>query len=130
MSMELKLVDRTQFKHIRVSEDDDIVIQAGIRSDASSSDAADDAANITDLEDETEYELDDDLSADDSVGPDDVHVEPRPSKSEVLSSSSDEYHETTLQDIQSSKMSNMQKVILLIAVLAIAAFAIYTIVSG
>lgn len=101
------MADQTQFRHITVNAaDDDVVIYAGAH--ASAQTAAEAAVDPAEAEDGAEPIRD--MS--------EARADLQPEKA-------DDYHETTLADIQASKMPTMQKVILAIAVVAIAAFAVW-----
>lgn len=95
------------FKHIKVTpaEEQEIVIHAG--------------APVPDAEPEAQPE---------PAAPSQVmREEPRPDASARTRKQPDAagYHATTLQDIQSTKMSPMQIGIIVVAVLAIIAFAVW-----
>ena len=124
--------EKRPFSHITVNveEEDDLVIQAGaVDAGAPSSDEAApsdggapdvapsaDAARAGDREEACPEHADDDRDADlDS----DEDAPARPA-------SAGRAHEgTSLQDLESSKMSGLQKAIVAVAVLAVVGFAVY-----
>ncbi|WP_296010266.1 SURF2 Surfeit locus protein 2 [uncultured Adlercreutzia sp.] len=91
------MADPQGFSHITVTaaDDDDIVIQAGIVEPA-----------------EPELELEPELEPEQEPEP-----EPEPE-----AAPSDGYHETTLADLESVKMSRAQKAVIVVALLGIIAF--------
>lgn len=111
--------DKRKYPSITVSDedDDDVVIRAGARSTHGGRVA---------VPDETE-----DVTVEDDVGPRVVEAERREGESaEEESGGSDEsgrdrYRETTEEDIRSSSMPTMQKVIIVVALCLIVGFAIY-----
>lgn len=105
------MADRTRFKHIKVdAASDDVVIYAGAHPAAQPSVGE---ASLTTGEA---------ASAADGSSASSASAENRNAQA---SNPSDDYRETTIQDIRASRMPAMQKAIIAIAVLAIAAFVIW-----
>lgn len=102
-------LDETKFSHITVTSDDEdeFVIQAGARTGSPSRDAAPEPSTVPDeaLERETPA--------------------PAPSEPSSRASSDDEYHQTTLEDLETTPMSTTQKVVIVAALLLIAGFVVY-----
>lgn len=126
------MADPQGFSHITVTaaDDDDIVIQAGI---------VEPAEPELELEPEPEFESEVESEPDVRQGPggvshseedasDEAEEEPAETRhpSGALShdeaASSDGYHETTLADLESVKMSRAQKAVIVVALLGIVAF--------
>lgn len=105
------MAGQTDFKHITVNpaEDDDIVIQAGAPSDATSRHSD---APIRHSE-----------QSEESLAPQKSPQNPAPQSPKPASSK--EYRATTLEDIQSFKMSRTQIVIIVLALAAIVAFVVW-----
>lgn len=120
-----------EFSHITVTADeDDVVIQAGAVEEAVVEEAP--AAEVDDAREEDLESAPEDVS---SASGRNAEV---PASSEAASASSEttpttptarekadaaSYHETTLDDLEATKMSTTQKVIIVVAVLGIVAFA-------
>lgn len=114
--------DQTKFDHIKVTPaDDDIVIVAGIRSDEDASPAA-----------ATSPTSSDERSVAPSGSPDGMNDDEGPARAKAADAADvrDAYHPTTLEDIESTKMPLVQKVIIILAVCGVAAFAIWYIVAN
>lgn len=113
------MADRTQFKHIKVNAaSDDVVIYAGSHAHTRSvegavADAAAASAAGTPADTGTSPT---ERCATDIPAPDQKRAQPE---------KPDDYRETTLQDLRTSKMPAMQKAIIAIAVLAVAAFIVW-----
>lgn len=103
------MADQTQFRHITVNAaDDDVVMYAGAHT-------SDQGARGT--EEDTSASV---------ICVESVPVENMSDMRRNLQpEKADDYHETTLADIQASKMPAMQKVIIAIAVVAVAAFIVW-----
>ena len=113
------MADNLGFSHITVTadEDEDIVIQAGVVDEPSAKEpsvsaptpeaapAADGGAEAADIAPEPP-------------------ARPRPAAPD------DGYRETTLEDIESAKMSGTQKAVILVAMLGIAAFVLWYLLAG
>lgn len=128
------LADSKQYKHIEVSSDDDVVIYVG---DARSSVRPQDGAEHI-PQNKPEYE--------ESIGSEHAPMQTAHRRSPDDPASSDDadpaygtrniltdeegYSETTIDDIESSKMPGIQKVILVLAIIAIVVFVVYSIISG
>ncbi len=127
--------ESSQFKHIKISADDDIVIQAGIPSQPSQDEAhehgfaseAEPTSSMSSPSSDTAEEVAGDRVSE-PIGSDGSSGSAVSKK--VEKKKAEDYHETTLEDIKGSKMSSTQKVIIVLAVLAIIAFAVYSFVSG
>lgn len=119
------------FSRITVTPDEeDVVIQAGIRSDAH---ASSEGASFEDAG----------ASADEGSAAGAHAAKPSGSARAAApsgaaagaaasrpASEGDNYRATTLEDIESSKMSVMQKAIIAVAVIAIVAFAVWYVLAG
>lgn len=109
------MADQTNFKHITVNpgEDDDIIIQAGAPRDEqplSQKDVLSDSQHSA--SDECDIMPDKEVSA--------MH--------EGMFASKNAYHSTTLEDIESSKMSKTQIVVIAIALIALGSFILWYLV--
>lgn len=120
--------DEKKFSHITVTSDDDVVIQAGIRSSKPAENTA-----SADLEERIEEVAD---AADSDVAfvresseedTDHVSVSSNAQDSENVPSerAKEPYRETTAEDLDLGPMPLMQKVIIAVAVLGIVGFVAY-----
>lgn len=104
------MANSKEFSHITVTadDDDDVVIQAGVVEEP----AAEEPVEEAPLEE----------PVDDAVA---EAVEEAAVEKEGAGETADaaSYHETTLDDLEATKMSTTQKVIIVVAVLGIVAFA-------
>ena len=107
-----------EFSHITVTadDDDDVVIQAGVVEEPAAEEPVEEAP-LEEPVDEPAAE-----EADDAVA---EAVEEAAVEKEGAGETADaaSYHETTLDDLEATKMSTTQKVIIVVAVLGIVAFA-------
>lgn len=125
------MADQTDFKHITVNsgDGDDVVIHAGIVEPTAvepvpAPRAAGDADGVA--------------PADKPVAAADKPVAANPTASSALrpsgrpaaASPKDAYHETTLEDIEGSKMPKTQIIVIALAVIGIAAFVIWNLVTA
>ena len=101
------MANSKEFSHITVTadDDDDVVIQAGVVEEP----AAEEPVEEAPLEEPV-----------DEPGAEEAAVE-KEGAGETADAVS--YHETTLDDLEATKMSTTQKVIIVVAVLGIVAFA-------
>ena len=103
------MANSKEFSHITVTadDDDDVVIQAGVVEEAPLEEPVDEPGAE---------------EADDAVA---EAVEEAAVEKEGAGETADaaSYHETTLDDLEATKMSTTQKVIIVVAVLGIVAFA-------
>lgn len=103
------MANSKEFSHITVTadDDDDVVIQAGVVEEPAAEEPVDEPAAE---------------EADDAVA---EAVEEAAVEKEGAGETADaaSYHETTLDDLEATKMSTTQKVIIVVAVLGIVAFA-------
>lgn len=134
------MADQTDYKHIKVNAgaEDDVVIFAGASSEGADAASADmpsasvahgnaRAQAIPDIAASESASAAASASAEASASTA-ANVANLAGKDEGASKASEsvsEYHETTLGDIQSSKMPKSQLVVIVCAVLAIAAFAVW-----
>ena len=118
------------FSHITVTpDDDDVVIQAGIVDDADDAETAfeaageaEEAATAEAIEGAPAVEGEPERAAG-AADPEPTSSAPaRPAKAPA-GVADDGYRETTLADLESSKMSSAQKVVIVVAILGIIAFA-------
>ena len=102
------MANSKEFSHITVTadDDDDVVIQAGVVEEPAAEEPVEEAP-LEEPVDEPAAE-----EADDAV---------KEGAGETADAAS--YHETTLDDLEATKMSTTQKVIIVVAVLGIVAFA-------
>lgn len=116
------MANEREFSHITVSadEDDDIVIQAGIvetpADEPEAASPADEAPEPAKVEESVEASV----------------VENIPTAKEAPATGpqvDDGYRETTLEDIESSKMTSVQKAVIVVALLGIVAFAVWFLVA-
>lgn len=103
------MANSKEFSHITVTadDDDDVVIQAGVVEEPAAEEPVDEPAAE---------------EADDAVA---EAVEEAAVEKEGAGETADatSYHETTLDDLEATKMSTTQKVVIVVAVLGIVAFA-------
>lgn len=103
------MANSKEFSHITVTadDDDDVVIQAGVVEEPAAEEPVDEPGAE---------------EADDAVA---EAVEEAAVEKEGAGETADavSYHETTLDDLEATKMSTTQKVIIVVAVLGIVAFA-------
>ncbi len=111
------MANTKEFSHITVTadDDDDVVIQAGVVEEPAAAQPVEEAPG--EPVDEPAAE-----EADDAVAEavEEAAVE-KEGAGETAHAAS--YHETTLDDLEATKMSTTQKVIIVVAVLGIVAFA-------
>ncbi|MCI9261239.1 SURF2 Surfeit locus protein 2 [uncultured Adlercreutzia sp.] len=115
-----------QFSHITVSadEDDDIVIQAGIvEAPADEPPVAPPAPSEPVAVEVGEAEEGPAASVSRSAVVAEEPVAPAPARPD------DGYRETTLEDIESSKMNSVQKAVIVVALLGIVAFVVWFLVA-
>lgn len=107
--------EQNGFNHIKITppEEEDIVIQAGSSGSIDASERESVSNGVVGSDVDVEARSDDESKAEDH------RVSPR--------KANDRYKETTLDDIESSKMSTTQKAIIVIAILAVLAFVVYSI---
>ena len=112
------MANSKEFSHITVTadDDDDVVIQAGVVEEPAAEEPVEEAP-LEEPVDEPGAE-----EADDAVA---EAVEEAAVEKEGAGETADagSYHETTLDDLEATKMSTTQKVIIVVAVLGIVAFA-------
>ncbi len=113
--------DDGHFSHITVTPDDDadVIIEAGIRESHSPTSVDDDESYGAGVHQDSEEPEGSGKSQDEGSGK---------SQDEGSGRSKDggsDYHETTLADIEGSKMSTMQRVIVVAAIIVIVVFVIY-----
>ena len=111
------MANSKEFSHITVTadDDDDVVIQAGVVEEPAAEEPVEEAP-LEEPVDEPAAE-----EADDAVA---EAVEEAAVEKEGAGETADaSYHETTLDDLEATKMSTTQKVIIVVAVLGIVAFA-------
>ena len=139
-------LDRTKFSRITVTsdEDDDVVIYAGVRSEPLSAPAdepsaedlpGDEAFNAHEVDEEVcEDTASSDVLADDELVEykkaagtlTDRDSSPKRAAQKAASAQPDTgYRETTAEDLASSPMSLMQKIIIAVAALAVLAIVVY-----
>lgn len=125
------MADKLGFSHITVTadEDEDIVIQAGVVDEPSAKEPsvsapAPEAAPAAD----GGAEAAEGDTADGGAEAADIAPEP-PARSRPAAPD-DGYRETTLEDIESAKMSGTQKAVILVAMLGIAAFVLWYLLAG
>ena len=108
------MANSKEFSHITVTadDDDDVVIQAGVVEEP----AAEEPVEEAPLEEPAAEEADDAVA--EAVEEAAVEKEGAGETADAAS-----YHETTLDDLEATKMSTTQKVIIVVAVLGIVAFA-------
>lgn len=115
------MADIKGFSHITVTadDDDDVVVQAGAVEVGTPDEAevpdADPLPAVPAAEPTSESPLESDLKPE---------PDPKP-EPEVRTASGDDYHETTLEDLQGAKMSTTQKAVIVVALLGVVAFAIW-----
>lgn len=143
------MAENKAFSHITVNadDDDDVVIQAGIV-DAGADAAADDgvgappgdpepaeepageeAAEVEETDEAAEVEEPGEVAPEPEPAPEpdpEPAAEPDPEPAAARPTpAADGYRETTLEDIESSKMSTVQKAVIVVALLGIVAFAVW-----
>lgn len=107
------------FSRITVTpdEDEDVVIQAGVVEEADGADEPDEPEVF-----DEEYVAEADDEEEEPPEPDEA---PASEVAPVPAAPADDYRETTLDDLTSSKMSTTQKAVILVALLGIIAFAVW-----
>lgn len=121
------------FSHITVTsdDDDDVIIQAGIVEEA----PADDGETVFEAagEDEEARAVEavegDEVVAIEPAPEPAVAPEPKAPATSAKPAKGDGYRETTLEDIQSSKMSSAQKVVIVVAIVGILAFVAWYVLA-
>ncbi len=112
------MANSKEFSHITVTadDDDDVVIQAGVVEEPVVEEPVEEAPREEPVDEPAAEEADDAVAE---------AVEGPPWKRRVRRETADaaSYHETTLDDLEATKMSTTQKVIIVVAVLGIVAFA-------
>lgn len=111
-----------EFSHITVSadEDDDIVIQAGIVETPANEPEAVSSADAAPEAVKTEEVVEASTAETVPVAEEAPAAPPRVD---------DGYRETTLEDIESSKMNSVQKAVIVVALLGIVAFVVWFLVA-
>ena len=134
------MAENKAFSHITVNadDDDDVVIQAGIVDDAAA-EVEEDVVAVTSEPATTQpiWEKQEAIQAAaelDSPVTDDAMAanEPAPQAAPTAARpapAADGYRETTLEDIESSKMSTVQKAVIVVALLGIVAFVVWFLVA-
>ena len=119
------IADNLGFSHITVTadEDEDIVIQAGVVDEPSAKEPSVSAPTP-----EAAPAADGGAEAAEVAAAAEVAPEP-PARSRPAAPD-DGYRETTLEDIESAKMSGTQKAVILVAMLGIAAFVLWYLLAG
>lgn len=128
------MADNLGFSHITVTadEDEDIVIQAGIVDEpaAEAPSVSAPEAEASPASDEADEGIESvEVAEAVEVAPAPA-AEPEPPTRSRPAAPDDGYRETTLEDIESSKMSGTQKAVILVAVLGIAAFVLWYLLAG
>lgn len=122
------MADQTDYRHIKVNpcDDDDVVIIAGKTS------SQDEGARPAQRSERSASAPSgpkspsahpDRGAADGPANSESIPTAPTPSPKETR------YHETTLEDIRSSKMSSTQIIVIVVALIAIAAFVLWSVIS-
>lgn len=126
------MADNLGFSHITVTadEDEDIVIQAGVVDEPSAKEPsvsapASEAAPAADGGTEAA-----EVAPAADGGAEAAEVAPEPPARSRPAAPDDGYRETTLEDIESAKMSGTQKAVILVAMLGIAAFVLWYLLAG
>lgn len=112
------MANSKEFSHITVTadDDDDVVIQAGVVEEPARRGAVEEAPLEEPVDEPGAEEADDAVA--EAVEEAAVEKEGAGETADAVS-----YHETTLDDLEATKMSTTQKVIIVVAVLGIVAFA-------
>lgn len=113
-----------EFSHITVTadDDDDVVIQAGAVDAAGDAEAEVDKTVVEDADGAPEAFAEGVVESDSAPdAPEAADAEAHPASQARANDAG--YHETTLDDLESTKMSTTQKVIIVLAVLGVIAFA-------
>ena len=114
------MANSKEFSHITVTadDDDDVVIQAGAVEEPAAEELVDEAT-AEDVGDAVEG-----VAEEDPALPEQGAEVPPTADAKAQGKAGDaSYHETTLEDLESAKMSTTQKVIIVVAVLGVIAFA-------
>lgn len=113
------MADRTDYKHIKVTEcDDDVVIVAGVAQSDRSGSACEGRATAPSSQDAQPEHVGDRSVMAHTAGSDTL-------ESTEGHAEEDAYQRTTLDDIEQSKMPLTQKIVISVAVLAVIAFIIW-----
>lgn len=119
------MAENKAFSHITVNadDDDDVVIKAGIVADG----VADADAFPSEPEPAAEPAGEEAVEEiDEPAGDSEPAEEPAPAPAAAHPApSADGYRETTLEDIESSKMGTVQKAVIVVALLGIVAFVVW-----
>lgn len=113
------MAEDTKFKRISINAapEDDVVIFAGNNKNAEG--VTGDYHTYLDAHDNVvDFNNPDTAHIEDK----DINIMPAETKQTQSFKQQPTYHETTLEDIESSKMSSMQKVVIIVAVIAVVAF--------
>lgn len=113
-----------EFSHITVTadDDDDVVIQAGAVDETGEGESVIEEIVVEDGDGAPEAFAEDAAEFDSAADEPEASGAGAPSASRARADDAG-YHETTLDDLESSKMSTTQKVIIVLAVLGVIAFA-------
>ena len=111
------MANSKEFSHITVTadDDDDVVIQAGVVEEPAAEEPVEEAPLEEPVDEPGAEEADDAVAEAVEAA---VEKEGAGETADAVS-----YHETTLDDLEATKMSTTQKVIIVVAVLGIVAFA-------
>lgn len=130
--------ESNNFNHIKVtpSEEEDVIIHAGASQSTDAKRSDDDAIRAIDGDGALVSDPRPDGGSvseehsSDALGEDTAQEPSRSVRGRATNEADDGYKETTLEDIESSKMSTTQRAIIVIAILAVIVFAIYTAINS
>jgi hypothetical protein len=122
------MANSKEFSHITVTpgDDDDVVIQAGVGEEA---EPTEEPEAFEDVEEVVEEVVEEEV-AEPIDAADELAEVPAPSAaSSAAPAKTDGYHETTLEDLETGKMSTTQKAVIIVAVLGIIAFVAWYVLA-
>ena len=124
------MADSKGFSHITVTPDDDedVVIQAGVVT-ADDAPYDDEVVEEEVIEEEPEAEPEAEEPESGPAGDFDSEAATEPARPATVPPADDGYHETTLDDLASTKMSTTQKAVIVVALLAIIAFVVWYVLA-
>ncbi len=118
------MANSKEFSHITVTPgaDDDVVIQAGVVEEA---EPTEEPEAFEDVEEVVEEEVAEPIDAADEL----AEVPAPSAASSAAPAKTDGYHETTLEDLETGKMSTTQKAVIIVSVLGIIAFVAWYVLA-
>lgn len=119
------MANSKEFSHITVTadDDDDVIIQAGVVEESAAEEPVDEPA-AADSDSAVEGVVEESVVEEAPASPEQGAESLAPAASSAAAKADGaSYHETALEDLESAKMSTIQKAIIVVAALGIVAFA-------